>query len=186
MKGWLLGMIGLVAAGAALEMFVERGVVLAGLAVLVDWLLHPVRAPIGIFLLLVIVGAALPTFLRWRRNRPRHDHYTRDQIGGVIWEWRWEAGRAYPDSPNPICPECLRAMRVLSESSPADGEMPASDVARCQCGFTKIIGRGGNYIDELFRVEVDRRVRIGYWQDALERWGRCGLPIPPPSEAQGS
>lgn len=183
-KGWqLAAAVGLVALGVAAEL-IERGSVLATLAIVRRWLGVPVRAPVGLLLLLPLAGGALPAILRRRRSLPTVHDYTRDRIGGVLWEWNWKLGKPWPDPPDPICPECLSRMRVTSVPvHGADGDgSPASDVARCPCGFEKALGYGGTYLDDLFRVEVDRRVRIGYWQEAIARWGRCGLPVPPPGE----
>lgn len=178
--------VGLVACGVAAEA-IQRGSLLVALAAARDWLAVPVRAPIGLLLLLPLAGGVVPAILRRKRSLPTVHDYTRDRIGGVLWEWSWRLGKPWPDPPEPICPECLSRMRVLSlPADDADGSTSlAVDVARCACGFEKTLGRGGTYIDDLFRVEVDRRVRIGYWQEALARWGRGGLPVPPPGEIGG-
>lgn len=159
------------------EALVDRSILLPALSRAAYWLSRPVRAPIGSLILLPLLGAGLYGLRRWRQELPRLEHYTRDQIGGVLWEWDWSSGEPTP-SPNPICPQCLRPMLVAADPAPQDEDAPPAHRASCVCGYEQTIGRGGDYLSDLFRVEVDRRVRIGYWQEALERWGRRGQPIP--------
>ncbi len=174
---WLIGAAVLLVGGVLAEVLTERSVLLPATAVAADWLAQPVRAPLGIVISLPLVGAWLYAFRRWRKEQPRLEHYTRDKIGGVIWEWAWDAETPSPRL-DPICPRCFATMAVVAEWSRPDQEQSASDRATCHCGFEKTLGIGGNYMTDLFRVEVDRRVRIGYWQEALETWGRRGQPIP--------
>jgi hypothetical protein len=174
---WLIGAVAVLAATIAAEMLTERALLLPAAAATAQWLLRSARAPIGVLILLPLLGAALPRYLSWRRGRPRVEHYTRDKIGGVLWEWEWIAGTASP-RPDPICPQCMVAMRVSSQPAPDRGLEASDDRASCGCGYAQDIGRNGNYLEDLFQVEVERRVRIGYWQEALERWGRRGQPVP--------
>ena len=180
---FLLGAVGLVGAGVVLEVYVQEGTLLAAFTTLRTWLALSVSLPLGLLILLPLLGAAVPSFVRWRRSGPRLDDYTRDKIGGVIWEWEWKSGNPYPEPLSPICPECMRSMVVRSERS-EEGRAQAADVAECPCGYRQTIGQGGNYIDDLFKVEVDRRVRIGYWREALEHWSSRGRPLPPAEEVQ--
>lgn len=176
---WLVGGILVVVAAVAAEALTERSVLLPALAWVGRWLATSVRVPTGLLLLLPCLGAGLYGLRRWRRELPRLEHYTRDQIGGVLWEWDWQLGKPTP-KPDPICPHCLRPMSVAADPAPLVEGAPSVDRASCVCGYEQTIGRGGSYLDDLFGVEVDRRVRIGYWHEALERWGRRGRPIPEP------
>ena len=174
---WLILAAAVLVAGVATEALTERSVLLPALAVVADWLARPIRTPVGLLIALPLLGAWLYAFRSWRKSLPRLEHYTRDKIGGVIWEWAWESGAPSPHL-DPICPRCYGPMRVDVDPATIDLDKPPADRASCACGFEQTIGIGGNYMSDLFRVEVDRRVRIGYWQEALEAWGRRGQPIP--------
>ena len=174
---WFIIGAALLAAAVVAEALTERSILLPVLAWLAQWLWRSVRVPSGLLIFLPLLGAGLYGLRRWRKDLPRLEHYTRDQIGGVLWEWEWQLGNPTP-RPDPICPQCLRPMLVAPDPAPLSEHGPPADRASCVCGYEQTIGRGGDYLSSLFRVEVDRRVRIGYWQEALERWGRRGQPIP--------
>ena len=174
---WFIIGAALLAAAVIAEALTERSILLPVLAWLAQWLWRSVRVPSGLLIFLPLLGAGLYGLRRWRKDLPRLEHYTRDQIGGVLWEWEWQLGNPTP-RPDPICPQCLRPMLVAPDPAPLSEHGPSADRASCVCGYEQTIGRGGDYLSTLFRVEVDRRVRIGYWQEALERWGRRGQPIP--------
>jgi hypothetical protein len=175
-RGFIIG-AALLAAAVAAEAITERSILLPGLAWLSQWLGRTVRVPTGLLISLPLLGAGLYGLRRWRKELPRLEHYTRDKIGGVLWEWEWQLGNPTP-RPDPICPHCLKPMLVAPDPAPLNEHSLPADRASCVCGYEQMIGRGGTYLSDLFRVEVDRRVRIGYWQEALERWGRRGQPIP--------
>lgn len=166
------------AAAAVAEALTERSLAIPALVWFGRLLARPVRVPLGVLIALPLIGAAVYGLRRWRKGLPRLEHYTRDRIGGVLWEWDWRSGEPTPSS-QPICPRCLRPMLVAVDPAPPEGEPPA-DRASCACGYEQMIGRGGTYLSDLFMVEVERRIRIGYWREALERWGRRGQPIPEP------
>ena len=174
---WLVGAALLLGGGVLAEVLTETNVLLPTATVAAKWLAEPIKAPLGVMISLPMVGAWLYAFRRWRADQPRLEHYTRDKIGGVLWEWAWQEGTPSPRL-EPICPRCFGPMRVEAEVAHAEDGRPPSDRASCDCGFERTIGIGGNYLTDLFRVEVERRVRIGYWQEALETWGRRGQPIP--------
>lgn len=174
---WLIILAALLAAVIVAEALAERSILLPVLVWIARWLGRSVYVPIGLLIFLPLLGAGLYGWRRWRKNLPKLEHYTRDQIGGVLWEWEWQLGKPTP-RPDPICPHCLRPMLVAPDPAPLSENAQPVDRASCVCGFEQTIGRGGDYLSDLFKVEVDRRVRIGYWQEALERWGRRGRPIP--------
>jgi hypothetical protein len=174
---WFIIGVALLGAAVIGEALTERSILLPVLAWVGRWLGRLVYVPIGLLIFLPLLGAGFYGWRRWRKDRPKLEHYTRDQIGGVLWEWEWHLGKPTP-RPEPICPHCLRPMLVAPDPASLDEDTQPADRASCVCGFEHMIGRGGDYLSDLFKVEVDRRVRIGYWQEALERWGRRGRPIP--------
>ncbi len=174
---WFIILAALLVAVVVVEAIAERSILLPILVWMAQWSARTTSVPIGLLMFLPLLGAGLYGLRRWRKELPRLEHYTRDKIGGVLWEWEWELGDPTP-IPNPICPQCLRPMRVTADPGPLGEQSPPADRASCVCGYEQTIGRGGDYLSDLFKVEVDRRVRIGYWQEALERWGRRGQPIP--------
>ncbi|MHC4235867.1 MAG: hypothetical protein ACYSUQ_12180, partial [Planctomycetota bacterium] len=142
---WLIVAAVVLVGGVLAEALTERSILLPATAVAADWLAQPVRAPLGIMISLPLLGAWLYAFRRWRKEQPRLEHYTRDKIGGVIWEWAWESEIPSPRM-DPICPRCFGTMAVMADLAQTGQAEPAPDRATCRCGFEKTIGIGGNYM----------------------------------------
>ena len=135
-----------------------------------DWLRYKITCPFWLFILLPFSGLAIALCIValycFLDRTPGHFSYVSDNILGVQWQWRWQAGTI--DDLVPICPKPACSCRLDHERSShlaIDGVSLVCD----HCGFTK--DYDCNWDDLRWRVlkEIDRRIRTGEFKERLQK-----------------
>ncbi|HWQ90822.1 MAG TPA: hypothetical protein VN673_04065 [Clostridia bacterium] len=140
-----------------------------------DWVAKDIRLKVWLAVLISLALIAVPFLSAWTWFRLRREfraldwhNYTKDEILGVVWEWRYRGNQTMQNTLSAFCPRTDCSCRLdFQEHRGFHGEVKT--VLRCpHCGFS----RPYDEMDErelLRRVEleIERRIKTDAFKNVL-------------------
>ncbi|MHC4791587.1 MAG: hypothetical protein ACYS8Y_09165 [Planctomycetota bacterium] len=114
------------------------------------------------WLLLLFIAGFVLAFILFKLAvlfNKKLEYYTKDVVSGLIWEWDTYN---FATSLMALCPKCEAELKFRESHNHAT-------YACFRCNFNKRLEFNRQNIEEVVRIEIEKRERTGKWKKAEKR-----------------
>ena len=140
-----------------------------------NWLQYEFMCPVWLLILLSFSGLSVALCVLavcyFLNRTPDYFSYVSDNIFGIKWQWRWQAGKLREHNLVPFCPRQECSCRL--DPQEMSGYQAIDDISLVcdHCGFTKRFDCNWDELRWKVVKEIDRRIRKEEFKEKFRKNG---------------